>query len=64
MKKSTYIADSLLRRGQMEFLIPASLHNSEGYIRKCIVKLINEATRENIEKLERLGVRCSLNVAC
>ena len=64
MDKRRYIVDSILRRGQMEFFIPASLHNSDGYIRRGIIKLINEATKENVEKLERLGVRCYLNVAC
>ena len=63
MKRSKYISDSVMRKGQLEFIIPAKLHNSEGCIRRGIVKLVREATRENIERLEKLGVTCSLNVA-
>lgn len=64
MKRSQYISDSLIRRENMEFLVPAKLHNSEGVIRRCIIKLMKELTRENIEKLERLGVSCYVNQVC
>lgn len=62
--KGDYRAEVTLYRCGGQFIIPAKFINkTNGLIKRNIAKLIREATKENIIKLESLGVRCLINDA-
>lgn len=54
-------SETIMYRNGAMFIIPATYSNKKtGHINKYVVKLIRNATKENIEKLEDMGIVCRL----
>ena len=59
--KADYRSDVTIYRCGVMFVIPAKYMTKAGLINKNIAKLIRNATKENIMKLEELGVSCMVD---
>lgn len=59
--KGDYRSDVTMYRCGVKFIIPAMYTNKKGLINKEVAKLIREATRENIMKLEEMGISCTVD---
>ena len=58
--KADYRSETVVYRAGAMFIIPAKYTTKEGTINKAIAKLMRDATKENITKLEGFGVTCLL----
>jgi len=56
--KADYRSDVTIYRCGVMFIIPAKYITRAGLIKKTIAKLIRNATKENIIRLEELGISC------